>query len=1832
MKTGSLTRREFLKFCAGGAGMLATTVVLPAPTQVASAQPAPPTTPLHSAGQISQITPHTFSTAVSAASGTSFAPTDVSMGWDGTVWALDAYGTPYLYDASREQADNIAWVEYGEGIDSVVPLVAPTPQAVGIWQYTKGGDAVQLAGSAPDQINTGIPFLLADKIQTLNQPESFANGLDGALSFTNPTGVYLFANGQYTVVNGDQTQASAPQNITSIRNWNTLDTFWQDGVIDLAASGGGDLSYFGMLIKLDGKGGGRCIRLNWDSQAQNAFVLTLGTADFDIAHFFGSSIVKLLGAGLVDAMIFPSDNADASSAVWLFCGPWLMKFNHATDPSPAVVQPMSDIFRQSNGNATNTQLWPIQWQPNLIQAPSGRIGNLWSVAKSSDSEKVVVQHDGAAWNLRSPLPNGISPTSVACDLANNVYCLNFSNQLLLYSPADGSWNVLTTAPSALAEVAASDPNHIFVRTQVGAILRYQSPDAANPLAPNGQLVPINTVGGPWTSLSANADGSLWLCTGDQNLYRVVPDSAVSEPIALPAGVTAVQRAGSALYGQVWALTTQNGVPQLFDYQSEHVFRSASGYEVPAWATLTPGFGKLYFPTTDGMLRAVDLHNGNPIAAALGYSELSFVSTPVIDHLNRQLYVSASPAYGVLDSGYVYALSPDTLSELWQFNVGGIVNSPPLLANGMLYVSNGSGAVKAISVAQAQAQAHANQPITAVWTVYTGTSTNFTEVVMLTPQIVGDQLYLTTFVPNTDLFGVGTLYVHKCNVSDGGSMQLVKQLSTNGAWDKTKIVPDGTLIGRDPSGNPILFIHGYDNLYAVNLATGQPDVIFPEGNTIGAYFSSLMSFNSANDMLYVGDTAGVLYQWQFYNQLPSVSLGGGPIVGRIAPILDSQGNVSSLCLAQNPDTGSGAAIVEYSLATKMPVATIPLAGAVLTATSSGLLDGMFYTASTFRAQGALGSMFGARVADVSPWRNVIAECELMQDYDDEPDPNTPGNTLATPYCRYQAHLTFTDDNNAPLPNQPFMMWADEPVTVRINNQSYAIGPTAPATIETGMDGNLTVFGGFVTKDGSDDTDLSHPALRLWSPFMDPFERVIVYPDDAFHTRLFNSTLSDPNDDDPGSINLATATPYGSTQSLFTASEVSNGTSAAAASAIQQLGKGITQSLPIGTIDFNKYIALGDLQGVNYFSVDVPATRSLGRRQSLGLQVSTSTNLTTYTDVGSATSAINALQSMADTASVKRLNAFGTQGRLAVRSFFHDLWDKIKKGVATVTHVIISVGNRVLSALRYVENQLAQVVQVISQDIRDIASHVGAFFVTLGKDIKAVVQVLGVLFNFGEILKTHALLKTQFQNLVSAASSNIKNNVIPSMQSFFNTTQADVSDLVCKVKNDLDAGSCTNPAARRARSQPQGAQDTTPISGLNGMGATAHSLFTVAPNDRSKPQKSYTVACAWGAHKLRDNAAQATFKPSSQAMHPASADATTDNPFAGFVNGFADTLKNDSALSQAFEQTKIDIQKTFKVNSLSQFASMAVADVLDLASDLLIGVMAVIEAFMTGVLDAADDMIAFFFDPNSGLLTRKINIPVLSSLYKVLTGDDLSILDVFIFVAAIPVTVLYRVIEGDYPSQDTQGGAAFAIQRALLSTNAKVMTIMSVIWNFLLTVVAPFTDAGNTFGGLTGGLATVIGVITAVPFLLLSLVQTPSFVIDDPKYTDWILWGLSLGGVVAGMVPSIGNWLVTEIGLGQLFATVGIAVDKGTHQDWLAFSINIASALTDIDKFLLAISNPQDLVLPGFLCIVMDGYLYFAMAIGTMGDLIQNWRSVRPIRLIHRHFLPWVSFQPPLRPQP
>ena len=76
-----------------------------------------------------------------------------------------------------------------------------------------------------------------------------------------------------------------------------------------------------------------------------------------------------------------------------------------------------------------------------------------------------------------------------------------------------------------------------------------------------------------------------------------------------------------------------------------------------------------------------------------------------------------------------------------------------------------------------------------------------------------------------------------------------------------------------------------------------------------------------------------------------------------------------------------------------------------------------------------------------------------------------------------------------------------------------------------------------------------------------------------------------------------------------------------------------------------------------------------------------------------------------------------------------------------------------------------------------------------------------------------------------------------------------------------------------------------------------------------------------------------------------------------------------------------------------------------------------AFVDGMLGLIDDLVALLFDAQSGLLTRELDIPVLSWLYRALFGEPLTVLDVLMLVVAIPVTVIWRIVEGQWPSQSS-----------------------------------------------------------------------------------------------------------------------------------------------------------------------------------------------------------------------
>ena len=86
------------------------------------------------------------------------------------------------------------------------------------------------------------------------------------------------------------------------------------------------------------------------------------------------------------------------------------------------------------------------------------------------------------------------------------------------------------------------------------------------------------------------------------------------------------------------------------------------------------------------------------------------------------------------------------------------------------------------------------------------------------------------------------------------------------------------------------------------------------------------------------------------------------------------------------------------------------------------------------------------------------------------------------------------------------------------------------------------------------------------------------------------------------------------------------------------------------------------------------------------------------------------------------------------------------------------------------------------------------------------------------------------------------------------------------------------------------------------------------------------------------------------------------------------------------------------------------------------VAVTQALVDGLIGAIQALV----NTVMGLLNTPVNIPFISWLYQKIVGEPLTILNAVSLVAAIPVTVIYRVVEGRYPSKDGITGSTVGLE--------------------------------------------------------------------------------------------------------------------------------------------------------------------------------------------------------------
>lgn len=205
--------------------------------------------------------------------------------------------------------------------------------------------------------------------------------------------------------------------------------------------------------------------------------------------------------------------------------------------------------------------------------------------------------------------------------------------------------------------------------------------------------------------------------------------------------------------------------------------------------------------------------------------------------------------------------------------------------------------------------------------------------------------------------------------------------------------------------------------------------------------------------------------------------------------------------------------------------------------------------------------------------------------------------------------------------------------------------------------------------------------------------------------------------------------------------------------------------------------------------------------------------------------------------------------------------------------------------------------------------------------------------------------------------------------------------------------------------------------------------------------------------------------------------------------------EATLSGAYNAIQTDIIDQFDSLTLSQIIEKFVAIITDT-------LLQTAENILIAVLDVFVQLLDGFVD----LLNATIDIPVISWLYKEISGNDLSFLDLICLIAAIPATIIYKM--------GSDGTAPFIEGDAFTSS---------------LLNATNFSDIQNSF------------MITAAPTtenrMMATMAEENSPVLDDAR--------LKTFGFVSGFFAFAGT--IVLISTSALMRALDIADDDDDHED-------------------------------------------------------------------------------------
>ncbi|RYZ43764.1 MAG: hypothetical protein EOO71_02060 [Myxococcaceae bacterium] len=516
-----------------------------------------------------------------------------------------------------------------------------------------------------------------------------------------------------------------------------------------------------------------------------------------------------------------------------------------------------------------------------------------------------------------------------------------------------------------------------------------------------------------------------------------------------------------------------------------------------------------------------------------------------------------------------------------------------------------------------------------------------------------------------------------------------------------------------------------------------------------------------------------------------------------------------------------------------------------------------------------------------------------------------------------------------------------------------------------------------------------------------------------------------------------------------------------------------------------------------------------------------------------------------AKMARTTSFSVLGDVtnAVETAAGDVLQALKSAAGAVyDYVLQPILSGTKTLLQFFVKLGEQVVTFVVRTVKEALQLISWLFQQLEVLIEDIIQFLGFLFAWDDILATQKAIESLTQNGILGLAVKLK-GAEPAITQFFD-------DLIAKWDGICDSALSSddvNPQQVTAQTQAQ----ATP---------TAQSAYSTATTNPGATFSQYQVT--YGG--MGNSTPSTPFNPVAQAI--------TDlvQTVGNMLNDVGDSVKEIiQGLQTMFQQGTFSLHAV--VNLLAGEAAKAL---LGAMRDLLLG-------FCDVVADLAQAVV-------QDVLLHEFDIPVISWLYKKLTGEDsLTMLGAVSLLAAIPVTIVYKLLTGEAPVLTPP--ATNQLQFVAMPWQARKTTRLdvkgleastgpgaydysvigggvaefsSLLYTACLETSALIPGSRPLFRKVNSTImsaATSIGVVCTFPFDASALQQ----------FTDLVSWCISLVEAFTTCGVSLLSWMPPTSVDGKLGAEVLEQIDTG-----LLGVIGIVGLILSVASYVMELETLTD----------------------------------------------------------